>query len=471
MVVAPEDYRDQVNTKLKEQARKAALPGFRPGKVPTAVIRRMVGRGLVIEELNRLVGENLDTYIKEENLNILGQPLPTNEMKEEDFDPACEKEMTFKFEVGIAPKVDLDLMLDEKPVLYQISIDEEKLDAEIATLRERFGITEPGEEVQTGDVVFGKLHEAGEDGEPLEDGLSAMLPLNPQRLDKPEVFEALTGKKVGDRLPFDLYSLADDDDSLANLTFLEAEQIEAFRGKTTVLEVMRINRFTLSELEPAFFAKVAEAFGWDTEEAIETEAAFRDRLREHMEADQENGPKWFFRRKVQEQLIKQHPLTFPEAFLKKWLGERNPKKSPAEIEAEMPDYLESLTWSMIVGQLSKENPELEVSSEDLQEGIMASIRESMGSNMDPAREMEIFRYFAQNEELLNMHYNRMVDDRIFSFLTQKIEPEKELISLSDFEALEKAEREAREQVEAARRAATPPPEAEEIEVIEPAEEA
>ncbi|RMG61656.1 MAG: hypothetical protein D6722_19410, partial [Bacteroidetes bacterium] len=412
------------------------------GKVPVAVIRRMVGRGIVIEELNQLVGEKIEAYIQEEGLEILGQPLPLNEMQEEDFDPKAEKEMTFKFEVGIAPKIDLDLMLDEKPVLYQISIDDETLEEEIKALRDRFGIQEQVEEVQAGDVVFGKIRETGEDGEPLEDGLSAMIPLNPQRVDKPEVFAALEGKKLEERLPFDLFSLADDEKALADLTFLEAEQIEAFKGKSTVLEITRINRFTLAELDETFFGKVAEANGWDTDEAIGSEDAFRDRLREHLETQNQDAPKRYFRRKVQEQLIKQHPLTFPEAFLKKWLGERNKDKTPEAIEAEMPQYLESLTWSMIVGQLIKENPDLEVSADDLKEGIMDSIRETM-PDMDEQRAQEIFSYFAQNQELLNMHYNRMTDDRIFGFLEEKIEPETQLISQSDFEAMKKAEEAAK----------------------------
>jgi len=166
--LASEDYKDQVVSELKKLAKKASLPGFRPGKVPVQVVRKMYGTSVVIEEINKLVSQSLQNYIEENELDILGDPIPQGQKSEEDFDPEGNKDMEFVFEVGLAPSFEVDLNLPELPPYYEVEIDDKFLEKELNIYREHFGETSNPEEYKKGDIVFGKVFEVDENGEAIE---------------------------------------------------------------------------------------------------------------------------------------------------------------------------------------------------------------------------------------------------------------------------------------------------------------
>jgi trigger factor len=457
--VLPEDYSPKVKEGLKKYAKEAKLPGFRPGKVPLGMVRKMVGVNLVIDTLNEIVNTEIGAYLEKEELNILGDPLPTMRLEESDFDINCEKEMLFQFEVGLAPEVNLAFDFSPKPTIYAVEIDDAYLDKEIEYLQDRMAEVSTPDEVKEGDIVYGRIAEVDEAGEEVEGGFNTMIPLNPERVKKPELFASFVGKKLEEKFPFDLASVADTDDKISELTFIELQDVAEAKEKSFMMEVKRINRVEKAELNAEFFEKVAGQQGWALEEGEEswTEESFRKKLGEDLITELAKTVDQRFKKELQEAILDAHPLDMPAEFLKKWMLETGGEEMTAEkVEGEYPNFVRYLGWSLMIEKLQKEIPSLKVESED----IMVSIRETLkaslayrGESLSAEQEMEYLSHALKNKEVVDQHYNRLVSAKVFPYLKEQVEPAETPISATDFIAQLEAEKKAQEEEEAAEIAA------------------
>ena len=460
------DYKKQVKNELKKYAKDLKIPGFRPGKVPIGMVRKMAGIGLVIDEVQKIVNEKLNQYFTEEELNILGDPIPTETKSEDDFDLYCETDMDFSFELGIAPEFELDFQFDGIPAKYEIEIDDAYLNDEIEKLQDRYAEVEQPETVEQGDIIFGKVFEVGEDGEAVEEGFEQTIPLNPERVENESLFESFIGKNVGDTLPFDLFSVGETDEDIAKLTFIEADDLEDLKDKSFHYEIKRLNRTTPAKLDENFFVKVAENFGWELEgeddgieevvaeevtteenegkgseeQASEThtpswdETSFRERLREAHAEEIKDVESQRFHGDIYKALLDEYEsLEFPADFLKKWLGAINEgKKTAEEIEEEFPDFKRSLTWSLITEKLQKANEELTVTPEEVTQSIQAFIRQYGGGALTQEQEQEYMMNLLQNKEIVNQHYSRLSTGKIFPYIEEQTDPPRMAISATEF---------------------------------------
>lgn len=249
----PDDYKPQVTKRLKEQAKQANIPGFRKGKVPISLVKKMVGMSVLMEELSSQVSESLNQYIESEELSILGEPLPVDQKEEKDFDVNCNIPLDFTFEVGLAPKIDLDYDIAELPPIYQLEVDEEFLNEQIDSLRDRHAEVENPETVAEKDIIYGKLNEVSEEGETVEAGIDKMIALNPMRITKEHAFDPFIGRSLEDTVEIDLHSLVEDPAELNDLLFLEEEDLPKIEGKKLSFTIKKINRTKLAELNQSFF--------------------------------------------------------------------------------------------------------------------------------------------------------------------------------------------------------------------------
>src|SRR6056297_4290761 len=119
--ITEEDYAEKVENMLKDYRKKARIDGFRPGKVPAGLIKKMYGKAILVEEVNKLISDSLTNYIREEKLNILGEPLPNKEQETIDFDQ--DNEFEFVFDIGLAPEVDVKLSKRDKVPYYDVKVD------------------------------------------------------------------------------------------------------------------------------------------------------------------------------------------------------------------------------------------------------------------------------------------------------------------------------------------------------------
>lgn len=430
----PADYKDEVYQELKKHARQANVPGFRKGKVPVGMIKKMVGSSVVVEEVNKKVSSALSNFLKDEELRILGHPLPVGQLQEEDFDVDCTKELDFTFEIGLAPEFEVNFDLADAPMLYEIEIDDAFLNQELDSYRDRFADVTNPEEAAEGDIIYGSLEEVNEEGEVVEEGFQRMISLNPTRVENDAFFAPFPGKKIDETVDIDIFTMKEDPAEIGKLLFLE-EEIEELKDKKLQFTLKRLNRIAHAELNEEFFGKVAGMLQWEETE-FESEEAFLSKMREHLTKDMKESAKWHFRNEAQKGLMELNALSLPDEFLKKWMLENEEKyKTEDEVEEAYPEYSKSIVWSLIVEKLKEANEGLQVDREDLETSIRVAIEESFANRGEPIQpEMmeEYVNYSLQNQEMMDMHYNRLTNDRLYEFLEEKITAASGTISATDF---------------------------------------
>ena len=201
--IKQEDYSEKVENVIKDYRKKARIDGFRPGKVPTGLIKKMYGTGILVEEVNKLISESLTNYIRDEKLNILGEPLPTENQKTADFDN--ETEFEFLFDVAIAPEVEVKISKKDKVPYYEIKVDKELLETHIDNYARRFGEFKDVEETTDSEMLSGNFAQLNEEGNILEDGIKADdVRITIEYIKDEDIKKALAGHKVGDTIKFDV---------------------------------------------------------------------------------------------------------------------------------------------------------------------------------------------------------------------------------------------------------------------------
>ncbi len=431
-----EDYKGQVVSELKKLAKKASLPGFRPGKVPVQVVRKMYGTSVVIEEINKLVSQSLQNYIEENELDILGDPIPQGQKSEEDFDPEGNKDMEFVFEVGLAPSFEVDLNLPELPPYYEVEIDGKFLEKELNIYREHFGETSNPEEYKKGDIVFGKVFEVDEKGEAIEGGFEKMLPLNPKRVENEEVFKPFEGAKLEDIFDFDTSIIGEDKRSLKNTLFIEEDEAEQMLDKKLKIQVKRLNRVEKAEMDEVFFKKVLENLKINVEEEDElSEELIKEKMGKNLKGDFQEIAKNRFKNKLVEALIDHHPLEFPDEFLQKWLlktGEE--EKTEESVKEEYPKFTKDLTYTLIEGKLiSKYDIKLE--EEEVDKTLRKNLRQSLAMSGMPADDQMLesyLQYARQDQNTMNRMVRTSLTEKVTDRLAEEFSPKKTPIDASTF---------------------------------------
>lgn len=191
--VVKADYEEKVEKALRTYRQKANIPGFRKGMAPMGMIKKMVGKSILLEEINKLVSESLYNYIKDNKLNVLGEPLPSESQAEIDFDK--QEDFTFLFDVALAPEISLTLSADDKIDYYRIDVDDDMVAKQKEALCNRFGVQQPVEEAGEKDVVKGRFVELDENNAPKEGGISVESLLTPAYLKDEAEKNKFVGKK------------------------------------------------------------------------------------------------------------------------------------------------------------------------------------------------------------------------------------------------------------------------------------
>ncbi len=435
--LAPEDYKAPYLEELKKQARKVSLPGFRPGKVPLGMVKKMLGKSVLAEQLNELFSEHFGQFIKEEKLRVLGDPVVKEGLGEEDFDVNAESPIAVVFQIAYAPDISINYTLSEPVSMYQVEADEPFVEKNIEEQRERFAeVTQP-DEVEVGDTVFGKLFEVNAEGEAVAEGFEKMIPLSPDRVENEAAFAPLIGKKIDESVPYDLKAVSEDPEALKKLFFLEAEELEQLEGKTLHLTVKRINRTRPAEMNEEFFKRIKDAYGWEDE--ITDEASLRATLKSNIEAEFADNARWRWRSMMQRRLLEANPYEYPKEFLTDWIVRTNEDFDEEKAREEYPSFARSLTWSLLVNKITEENEaQVYVSDAELREKMIQGLRQQfaqMGQVLDPSQEEEYFQIMTQDEEVVERHFRRLLDGKVFNFLEEKFNPKRVSITATAFSEL------------------------------------
>ncbi len=351
LTIESADYQEEVAKQLKEVRHKAQMPGFRPGMVPAGLVKKMYGKGILADVLNKKVGEGLQKHIEDNKLNILGDPLPSKESPKIDLEN--EDTFTFMFDIAVAPEFDAKLTGKNKLTEYVIEVTEEMVNNQVQSYCERFGEYSQAEAVAEGDIVKGIAKEV--DGEIVKEGAI----LNPGYMKQKTQQKKFIGAKVGDVVTFNPAKAFDSEVEVSSLLGITKEQAQELKSDFT-FEIQEITRHTAAALNEELFTKV---YG---ENAPKDEAEFRARIKAEIEANMAEDSKYKFGLDAKEAIMKKmEKVEFPVAFLKRWVLETNEKMTEEELEKDFDKMLEELKWHLAKDQLMKEY-KIDVQKEDVE---------------------------------------------------------------------------------------------------------
>ena len=421
LTIEPADYQEEVAKQLKEVRHKAQMPGFRPGMVPAGLVKKMYGKGILADVLNKLVGEGLQKHIEDNKLNVLGEPLPSENSPKIDLDN--EESFTFMFDIAVAPEFDAKLTGKNKLTEYVIEVTDEMVDNQIKSYCERFGEYTQAEEVAEGDIVKGLAKQV--DGEIVKE--SAIL--NPAYMKLKTQQKKFYGAKVGAVITFNPTKAFGSEVEVSSLLGITKEQAKELTSDFT-FEIQEITRHTAAALNAELFAKV---YG---ENAPKDEAEFRAKVRAEIEANMAEDSKYKFGLDAKEAIMKKmEKVAFPVDFLKRWVLATNEKMTAEELEKDFDKMLEELKWHLAKDQLLKEY-NIDVQKEDVEAYAKEVARmQFMQYGLMHVDDQYLTNYaneMLKNENQLRGIVERVAENKIYEALKGIVKIEQKSISHADF---------------------------------------
>jgi len=417
------DYQPKVTEKLKEYGKKAAIKGFRPGKVPPALLKKMFGRSILIEEINQLLSNSVTNYIKENELPIVGDPLPGRDDADQ-IDWDNQKEFEFSYEVGLIADFDYDLAALSVQK-YEVETTDEQIEQTIGNLQKRYGQYTHPEEAAEDDFVIGNL--AADDGSFSKEGV--YLSLN--RV-KPEYQPLFLGKKKGDTVIFDIQNTLEKPEYVGFLTGVNKDEAEKLAGSYT-LTLTDVERMQPAELDEALFEKVLGP-GVATDEAT-----FRDKIRTNMTEIYRKDADGLLLKQVRDQLVENTAIELPDAFLKRWLLTANKDVTPEQVEKEFDAFLKELKWDVLKNRVAKDAG-IKVDHAEVMNRTKDMIREQFGMSTfddDDDRFDTIADSFLKGEKGKNYMnvFNQVYADKVTAYILEQVQPETKKLTSEEFVAL------------------------------------
>jgi trigger factor len=420
------DYQPHVEEKVKDYARKANIKGFRQGKVPSGVIRKMFGKSILVDEINHLLSHKLSDYIKENNLKILGDPLPNNE-KAMGIDWDSQKDFEFEYQIGMVEDFSYDLSSKAKVKGYKIELDKKVIDETVADLKKRFGKVSYPETSEIGDNLFGELRQL--EGEVKRDNAFIAT----EKIDK-KLQSRFTGLKKEDEVEFEVEKLFTDEKATAQLLDVSEDDARSAKGKY-IFKVNTISRTEAAEVNQELFDRV---FGKD---AVASEEAFLDKIKETIGENYNRETDHFLEHHIEDYFLDHTKINVPSDFLKNWLKTSSKGEvTDAVLEKEFDTYVRGLKWDLIKNKIADENnikveaDEVKKKAKDLiiaQFGGQA-FADQLADKMDSIADNYLSNENGQNFMRL---YNQLKNEKILKFIREKITVDEQKVSVDEFKKI------------------------------------
>lgn len=347
VTVGEADYKEQVEKQLKDYKRKANVPGFRPGMVPMGIINKMYRKSVVADNAYRKATDAAFDYIKENNIETVGDLMPSDQQGEMDFDKGTDFE--FVYEIGLAPEVELSLTKKNTITKYIIEPNDDMRKGFRSNYMRRFGKLVDVDAVADDEALTGTLTQ-GETT--IDDAYVGLISLDE------EARKPFIGKKVGDTVEVDVNVIYKTPSQRASILGVKEAELEGMDPKYT-FTITQIRKFAEPEMNDEFF-KLAFPAG-----DVKNEAEFNAKIDEQVRTELAKETEFKFTNDLRKYLLEKTNLTLPEAFLKNWLYRVNEGKfSMEEIEAEFPQFLDMLRWDLIRRKVMKDN-NIEITQEDI----------------------------------------------------------------------------------------------------------
>ncbi len=426
--IVKEDYEEKVNEQLKDYKKKANIKGFRPGKVPFGMIKKMYGLNVQVEEINKLVSESINNYITEEKIEILGDPIPKID-EESGIDFETQEEFTFNFELGLAPEFEIKLSAKNKLPYYEIKIDEKMRNDFLDNYKRKFGDYSVGDLTEEEDLLKANVVELDDKGVIVENGIfveNSTLSINVIKDEK--IKKTFIGRKIGDIIDFDINKAYPNDFEIAGILQKQKEEVGNIKGvfRATINE---INRFNPAELNQELFDKV---YGEGT---VKSEEEFMSKLDIEISQNLQKESDYKALMDARTLAIEKTPFDLPEDFLKRWLIQVNKELSKEEIDKDFESFLKDLRWQLIRNKIGEEK-EIKIEEEDLMAEARNFTRmqfQQYGLNYAADEQVDNFaKEMLKREEDYKKIADKVVEEKVVAEIKLLVKIDTKKISAEEF---------------------------------------
>ncbi len=418
VALTKDDYQGKVDKILKDYRKQANIPGFRKGQVPLGLIKKQYGKSVLVDEVNKLLQDNLNKYLTEEKLDVLGNPLP----KQQDNFDWTDEELAFEFELGLAP--DFEVSLDtKKPITrYKIVADKKMVNEQVERMQKQYGKLISKEEVGKKDEVTGTFTNE-------EKEIDSKSTIELEKIKSKKALEALKGKKVGDTVTLKTQGLFKEDYLLSSVLSLSQDKAEDLDIEV-VFTIEEINERQPAELNQELFDKL---FGKDK---VTSEKEMKERIKEDSEKQFEQQSDQKLLNDVTEYFIENTKFELPEEFLTKWIQMTG--EEPLSDEQANEEYKKSekgLRYQLIEGKIIQEN-DIQLQFEELKEFAKGFIRSQMAQfgQVNPQEE-ELDKIAARvlgNQEEAKRLSEQLMSQKLLNLYKEKANLKTKEVTYDDF---------------------------------------
>lgn len=424
------DYQERVDKALKKLRQNINMPGFRKGMVPVGLVKKQFGKSVLAEEINKILQEKVYEYIRENKVNILGEPLP-NEEKQQPINFDSQEEFEFIFDVALAPEFKTELSKDDVVTYYDIEVSDEMIDRQVSSYRQRGGKYEKVDAYQDKDMLKGHLAELDENGNVKDGGLKVEdVVLMPSYFKNDEQKQLFADTKVNDVVVFNPYKAYDGSQvELSSFLKVKKEDVESYKGDFS-FQVNEITRFVEAELTQELFDQV---FG---EGNVKSEEEFKAKIRETIQTQLVNDSDYKFLLDVRNLLVnKIGKLEFNDDLLKKIMLINNRDKGEEFVAENYDRSIQELTWHLIKEQLVKEN-EIKIEQKDVvDQAKKATIAQFAQYGMINVPDDVLNNYaneMLKKQETAQAMVDRSIEAKLSEVLKEKVTLEHKSIAMEEF---------------------------------------
>jgi len=430
LIVEKDDYSSKLTEELKKHRAKAHMKGFRKGKTPMSVVKKMYGKSVLAEIINKVIDDSISGFIKDEKLDILGSPIPTEDQEMIDFDLASLEDYTFKFDIGKAPEVEVaGVSNSDTYTKYAIDISDELLTEELDLRRKQRGENIDVEDgIEEEDILTIKALEL--EGDVVkEKGWETGFTLLVSRIGNEDLQKEVLTKKIGDKITFNIFELEKDATEehvrkyLLNLDEDEDKEI----GKHFEGTIEKVSRRMLAEMNDEFFDAVFPGG------EVKTEADAKEKIAEDIAKYYDDQSRSVMYREIMEELMKNNSITIPEKFLKRWLKITNRDVSQENLDNEFDAFSKNIEWNLMKSTLVKkynvvvEPDELRASVKKKIEGYMQQYGALGGMDMEPMIDRML-----SNREQIEKEYSEVEADKLFAQIEKEVSIAEKSVSIEEF---------------------------------------
>lgn len=434
LTIEKADYETRVSDVLNDHRKKVQMPGFRPGKVPASLVNKMYGKAVLVDEINKLVSENLSNYLVESKLNILGEPLPSDQQTQIDFD--TQETFEFVFDIAVAPEIEVKLSQKDKLPYYSLLITDEMLEQQIKSVTGRLGKNEQVEKVTEKSMVKGNFCQLDENGNEVEGGIRTENTVISMAIVKDEnEKQKLMGASVGDVLVFNPKVAFPNDTEISYMLKITKEEASALNSNFS-FTIVEATEFVNAELTQELFTQL---YG---EGVVNSEEEFKAKVKEELQSTLAFESDYRFIIDARTKLTDKFNMELPEAFLLRWVKATNKGEKDGltdeQIDAEMPKFIEDLKWQLIKNKLIEEN-EIKIEQSDLLANAKKAARMQFmqyGLSNIPEDYLESYAVDMLNKEQQRRQFaDGAMNDKVMKFIKDAVKLDEKEVTREEFNQL------------------------------------